>query len=196
MPLYEYKCDECATVFEQRRAMADADRKIVAFPEQGTRRSIWPVGFSIGAVAAAACVAFVVVRQTNTGGPAQSGGIAATAEKPSVQTDRAVVAVVANEDVKPAVTLASSEEFTRVFTVQPMRSSAPRVEGLFVSGLPADTQLVDWTQEVQLKPLRKVSAEELAFDQRTAVDKPVTTQFSTTSSEEHGTEMTAFQFTK
>jgi len=29
MPLYEYKCDECATLFEQRRAMADADKVTV-----------------------------------------------------------------------------------------------------------------------------------------------------------------------
>jgi hypothetical protein len=191
----------CAQLFEHERsaapasaalsrAMADADRKIVAFPEQGMRRSIWPVGFSIGAVAAAACVAFVVVRQTNSGGPVQGGEIVATAEKSSAQADRSVVAA---GDVKPAVTLASSEEFTRVFTVQPMRSSAMRAEGLFVSGMPADTQIVDWAREVQLKPLRKVSAEELAFDQRTAVDKPVQTQFSEATVEEP---MSAFQFTK
>lgn len=29
MPLYEYRCDECATHFEQRRAMADADKVTV-----------------------------------------------------------------------------------------------------------------------------------------------------------------------
>lgn len=29
MPLYEYRCDECATRFEQRRSMADADKAAV-----------------------------------------------------------------------------------------------------------------------------------------------------------------------
>src|SRR5262245_26789949 len=81
----------CAQLFENERsaapasaaltrAMADADRKIVAFPDHSGRRSIWPVGFSIGAVAAAACVAFVLVRPANTGGPAQGGNVVATVE--------------------------------------------------------------------------------------------------------------------
>ena len=29
MPLYEYRCEECATRFEQRRSMADADKAAV-----------------------------------------------------------------------------------------------------------------------------------------------------------------------
>lgn len=29
MPLYEYRCEECATVFEQRRSMAEVDRVAV-----------------------------------------------------------------------------------------------------------------------------------------------------------------------
>ena len=29
MPLYDYRCDECHTVFEQRRAMADVDKVTV-----------------------------------------------------------------------------------------------------------------------------------------------------------------------
>ena len=29
MPLYDYRCDECQTVFEQRRAMAEADKVAV-----------------------------------------------------------------------------------------------------------------------------------------------------------------------
>lgn len=29
MPLYEYQCEECATCFEQRRSMADADNVAV-----------------------------------------------------------------------------------------------------------------------------------------------------------------------
>lgn len=29
MPLYEYRCEECAARFEQRRSMADADNVVV-----------------------------------------------------------------------------------------------------------------------------------------------------------------------
>lgn len=29
MPLYDYRCEECHTVFEQRRSMADADKAAV-----------------------------------------------------------------------------------------------------------------------------------------------------------------------
>jgi len=29
MPLYEYRCEECVTRFEQRRSMADADKVAV-----------------------------------------------------------------------------------------------------------------------------------------------------------------------
>lgn len=29
MPLYDYRCEECHTVFEQRRSMADADKVAV-----------------------------------------------------------------------------------------------------------------------------------------------------------------------
>jgi anti-sigma factor RsiW len=196
----------CAQLFEHERsvapasaaltrAMADADRKVVAFPDQSTRRSMWPIGFSVGAVAAAACVAFVVVRQTNTGGPAQSGEVVATVESaPSVQAPVAAIAVAATQEQKPAVALVSaSEEFRPVFTVQPLRSTSVKQGGLFVSVSAGDAQLLDWTREVQLKPLRKVSSEELVFSQSTAVDKPVTTQLSTTTAEEP---MAAFQFTK
>ncbi|ATC65436.1 hypothetical protein CMV30_16615 [Nibricoccus aquaticus] len=196
--LFEHERSAAPASVALSRAMADADRKIVAFPEQGTRRSIWPVGFSIGAVATAACVAFVVLSRTETQGPTVSGQVVATNEQAPVKESGTTVARVITEDAKqPAALLASStEEFTRVFTVQPFRSSEMRPEGLFVSGSSADALVIDWAQDVQLKPLRKVSAEDLAFDQRTAVDKPVTTQFSTTSSDEHSTEMTAFQFTK
>ncbi len=197
----------CAQLFEHERsaapassalsrAMADADRKIVAFPEQGARRSIWPVGFSIGAVAAAACVAFVVVLQNNPGGPVVGGKSVATTEKaPAVQADASVIAAATVSDVKPVAVAASasSEEFTRVFTMPSLRTASTRAEGLFVSGASMGGQVFDWTQDVQLKPLRKVSAEELAFDQRTAVDKPVQTQFSEATVEEP---MSAFQFTK
>jgi putative FmdB family regulatory protein len=29
MPLYEYQCEECYTVFEKRRSMADADKAAI-----------------------------------------------------------------------------------------------------------------------------------------------------------------------
>src|SRR5699024_8172620 len=126
----------CAQLFEHERsaapastalarAMADADRKIVAFPERPARRTMWPAGFSVAAVAAAACVAFVVVRHANTGVPASSNPAVANVElAPQIQIERSVVPAAAAEHVRPAMALASSEEFKPVFTVQPLRAAA------------------------------------------------------------------------
>lgn len=198
----------CAQLFENERqtapastalsrAMADADRKIVAFPDHSSRRAIWPVGFSIGAVAAAACVAFVLVRQPDPLNPGQDGSVVATTESaPSVQAPTEAISIAKTEVKTPAVALTSSEEFTPVFTAQSLRSTAAKPEGLFISASSADKQLLDWTRDVQLKPMRKVSAGELAFDQKAETDKPLTTQFSTATSDEPVMEMNAFQFTK
>jgi hypothetical protein len=197
--LFEHERSAAPASLALSRALADADRKIVGFPDGKTRRSIWPVGFSIGAITAAACVAFVVVLQSDMGVGASGRETVASAKNAPVQPERAVQAVVKTEKTDraaTAVTLASSEEFTHVFTMLPLRPSSARPEGLFVSGTSTGAQIIDWTNEVQLKPLRKVSAEEFVFD-RPAVGKPVSSRFAPTSNvEEPATEMNAFQFTK
>lgn len=197
----------CAQLFEHERsvapassaltrAMADADRKVVAFPGRSTRRSIWPVGISIGAIAAAACVAFVVVRQTNTGGPVSGGNqLAATPGVPP-QVNVAAVPVVAREESSPMVSLVASEEFKPVLTMMSLRTTTGRTDELFVDAPKENAPLLDWTRQVQIKPLRKVSADEFAFERRTAAEKAVTTPFSTTTAEEPATEMTVIQFTR
>ncbi len=200
----------CAQLFEHERsaapastalarAMTDADRKIVAFPGRETRRAIWPVGFSIGAVAAAACVAFVVVWQNEPGAPVNGGiSVAVVETTPVAKQETGVSAVAAVDGVKalPVMASDSADVFTSVFTVPSLREPANRTGGLFVSAAQTDNQMFSWTEDVQLKPLRKLAAEELAFDQRAAVDKPVTTPFLPTTAEDQTTEMTAFQFMK
>jgi len=196
----------CAQLFEHERtsapastalaqAMAAADRKIIAFPARETRRAIWPIGFSVAAVAAAACVAFVVVLKT---GPDGTGGISSTGNEVAVtlpttrESSEAKTRTVVAEATMPA--LAANDDLTRVFTVQPLVPATDKPEGLFITAA-KDSQLLDWTHEVQLKPLRKVSVEEFVFDGRAKPDKAVATQLST-NGEESAQEAAAFTFTK
>jgi anti-sigma factor RsiW len=197
----------CAQLFEHERtsapastalaqAMAAADRKIIAFPERETRRTLWPIGFSVAAVAAAACVAFVVVLKTSPGG---ANGTASTANEVAAtqrmhESSVAAVSTVMAEATKPDVALAANDDLKRVFTVQPLVSAADKSEGLFITAA-KDSRLLDWTRDVQLKPLRKVSVEEFVFDGRAKPEKAVATQLST-GSEESAQEAAAFTFTK
>jgi hypothetical protein len=191
----------CAQLFEHERtsapaftalaqAMAAADRKIVAFPERGTRRAIWPIGFSVAAVAAAACVALVVGLRTNPAGTNSNGNeVAATdnRQESSVVASTIAAAAAANSEV----VLVANDDFMRVFAAHPLRPAADKQEGLFISAS-SDSQPLEWTGGVQLKPLRKVSLEEFGFDARTAAEKPAATQFSPNAEEPRA----AFMFTK
>ncbi len=195
----------CAELFEHERsaapasaalsrAMADADRKIVAFPERERRRAIWPVGFSIGAVAAAACVAFVIVRQNEAGAPVIGGASVAVVEPaPVAKPDTSVIAVAATSP---------TEEFTSVFTVPPLRPTMSRGEGLFVSASSMDETVFNWTRDVQLKPLSKVSVEEFAFGQSESPVMPAILKDAAdiangaNRADDPATEMVTFEFTK
>lgn len=199
----------CALLFEHERttapastalarAMADADRKIVAFPEEAQRRSLWPAGFSIAAVAAAACVALVVVFQANQGGVNSAGPSELATAEPTVEPV-SVASTVAGPAVEPksevVLAAATVEEFKPIFTVQPLAASAAKTDGLFVSVSEDDARLQDWTHQVQLKPLRKVSIEEFAFDVRAKPESPAA-PFTTSSPEEPATELNAVMFTR
>lgn len=200
----------CAQLFEHERsvapastalsrAMADADRKIVAFPEREKRWAIWPVGFSIGAVAAAACVAFVIVIQNESGAPFAGDTNVAVSETAPVATPETRVAVVAEaQDLKtiPTGAASSPDVFTSVFTVPSLREPTNRAGGLFVSNALTDNQTFNWAQDVQLKPLRKVAVEELAFDQPVTTNKPATMQSPSKITDDHTMEMVTFEFMK
>jgi putative FmdB family regulatory protein len=58
MPLYEYQCEECASRFEERRSMIDADRAAVCpicdslltrrVPSAGGERVVWRCAVGTG----------------------------------------------------------------------------------------------------------------------------------------------------
>ena len=190
--LFEHERSSAPASTALSRAMADADRKIIAFPDREAKRSLWPVGFSIGAVAAAACVAFVVVRQNDPVSPAVRGSsVAAVETAPAIKEEAPLMAVATAMDSKAM----ASETFTSVFTVPALRDPADREGGLFVSNT-GESPVFDWAQEVQFKPLRKVATDELAFDQRAGTAKPVTMPRTATSRDDHSVEMVTFEFTK
>lgn len=189
--LFEHERTAAPSSTALSRAMADADRKVVAFPER-SRRPAWSLGFSFAAVAAAACVAFVVVRQTDGTGKSIGAGaeFAASEKTPVTVTAPGSVALVTAEPAPVQV-----EEFKSVFTAQSIRIPAkPAMFFVNASGQD-DLQLLDWTHQVQLKPLRKVSAEEFAFETRAATKTP-TMLFSPTTTNEPAKEQAAFTFTK
>jgi hypothetical protein len=207
--IYQQYCrmqKACAQLFEHERSTAPAsatlareivaaERKVVGFPVQTSDRPFWSTGFSIAAVAAAACVAFVVVRQADTAAPGAGNIEVAATDKPAVATSTVpavpVVAAVATTQVN------ESEEFKPIFTTQALRAPV-KANSFFVSAVKQEESSgieLDWTRQVQLEPVRKVSSEDFVFGLRPSIDKAVTAGFQTTgSSEEHAVEQAAFQF--
>lgn len=160
----------CAVLFEQdrhhapssarlARALADADRKITAFPEE---RSVRSRGiYAAGAAAMAACVAFLFVRYNS----APSSDAAVPVGAVSVAVAPAAVPVaqpVVIPPADPATTRAAGSYYSVLGARQ--LASGERNTDIAAAGAPEDRQAFDWMQRVQLRPLRRISAEELAFE--------------------------------
>ena len=192
----------CAQLFEHERAFApasaklsraltEADRKILAFPATPDR-GVWATRYSFAAVAAAACVAFVIVRQTNESLAPTAPSVAVAA--PAVLTAEAPVAVAAVAAPGEAgVTSGFSAEVPELgFGALAVSMS----DGMFFNdrASPEVSSLV-WMQDVQLKPIRKVSTEEFLF--RTASPK-VTDEalLPVRGTDDESAESAAFTFTK
>lgn len=181
------------------RAMAEADRKVVTFPEQAVRRPVWATGFSFAAVAAAACVAFVVVRQTDRQSKMANEGapVATTANTPAVSSPIIPTAAIAATITTAQPTAEVTEEFKPIFTTPALRSKG-KAEEFFVAGASVNASTLEWTQHVQFKPVRKVSSEDFVFgtqDNR-ATDKTINARFNANGSEEPAEEMTVLMFQK
>ena len=193
----------CAQLFEHERsfapasgklsrALTEADRKILAFPATPDR-GVWATRYSFAAVAAAACVAFVIVRQTNQSLAPTAPSIAIAAPAvPAVEAPVAVVAVAAPGEA--GVTSGFSTE------VPELRFGALAVsmsDGMFFNDRvrPEVSSSLVWMQDVQLKPIRKVSTEEFLF--RTASPK-VTDEalLPARGADDESAESAAFTFTK
>lgn len=166
----------CAQLFEQERqaapsttklsrALAQADRKVIAFPSTGNiwlRRGV----FASGVAAMAACLALVFVRQSTV----STHNIAPMAVDPAPATEVAKV-----EPVAPATPL------VQTVAIPPADPQTQKMRKLYYSVLPA-RQFVPvkvvtvngeavvnteekpdfaWMKNLELAPMRPVSAEDL-----------------------------------
>jgi hypothetical protein len=193
----------CAQLFEHERSAApasavltrdieQADRKVVGFPRQRVDRPLWSTGFSVAAVAAAACVAFVVIRRADTVLPQSQGATVATVTEKLAVNDGLVDASASRLASSTSVGL-SENEFKPIFTAQTLR--APERRNLFfVSSTKTEESSLEWMRQLQLEPVRKVSADDFAFGPRSEIDKAVNATFSSSSDDEQAVEMNAFQF--
>jgi anti-sigma-K factor RskA len=192
----------CAQLFEHERSAAPAsavlardirqvNRKVVNFPAESAR-PLWSTSFSIAAVAAAACVALVVLRQAESGSAQpEATVVATTAENPNVSTLETDVA--ASHLVATVKAESDKSEFQPIFTAQTLRAHE-RQNLFFVSSVKTEESRLEWMRQVQLEPIRKVSAENFAFGSRAPADKPINATFSSSSNDEQAMEMNAFQF--
>ena len=143
---------------EAARAAAE---KIVAFPAPSPRRS--PNWVYAAGLAAAACVAFVLVRQTasNRAQPNHGTQLTQTAATP-VRSVPAQPAAVSPEAFAPAVVPITRREFTPVFVTRGLaaQETSPNAEALLV----AHRATLDWMQRVQLTPMQNPALENLVFD--------------------------------
>ncbi len=177
--LFEYERSAAPATAVLTRALATADRMIEA--PATVRRPAWNFGYSFAAVAAAACVAVVVVLQTRPGASHDLPGpvMATTMEAPSAST--------------PAVEGPAIEEFTAVFSTQPANSSVR--PGLFLTGIRLeDTTALEWTRELTFAPVRSVESAHLTFDTKKAGEETPLMDFRPAQESEEP--IAAFQFQK
>jgi hypothetical protein len=195
----------CRSLFEQERshapasralvkALADADRKIVAFPEQGRSRS--RMVYLSGLAAAAACVALVFMVQNNpVETPATQSALAPDAGNVSP-------AVVASQPVviPPAEPHAAGvEPYPEYYSVLPARKSGQtRAEGsgLFLAGASSqpDQGRLDWMKQVQIAPLQLTKFEDLKTESRNSPQSDVRVFTTRYPASQDDVEMTVFEF--
>lgn len=201
----------CTQLFEQERqaapststlsrALAQADRKVLAFPEQ---RTLWRQRgvFGAGLAAMAACVVFVLVRQA----PIQVNAPVASMPVPAAVAVAVAVSapVVAPANAAQTVSIPPADPQTtplrRLYTVFPVRQFVP-VQVVSSNGEAAaqnETQPdFNWMKNVELAPLRPVSAEGLTAESNTTMQQPSDIYINNRRSVQELYEKAAFQFQK
>jgi hypothetical protein len=178
------------------RALADADRKVVAFPN---RRSAWVqrAVFATGVAAMAACVALVFVRQGSLKAPALTRGAnqATSSGTAVVATEAIATPAVQSVAIPPAdPQTRPMRKFYAVLPVKqliPLRIAAPAGERS-AEGNPDFA----WMKNVDMAPMRPVSADDLIIGTNTQADEMAETQFAAKRPGRSDIENTAFQFRK
>ena len=154
---------------EAARAATD---KVVAFPSLAPRRSSRWI-YAAGLVAAAACVAFVLVRRSAVDQPRLDDGtrLTQTVATPA----RSVTAQPAA--VTPA-TLApmARREFTPVFVARSL--TAPETPNA-ATLLATNRTTLEWMQRIQLSPVQNLALENLVFETQPTLQQDQRTYRST-----------------
>jgi anti-sigma factor RsiW len=192
----------CAQLFEHERstapasttltrAMVAADRKVVAFPEETTRRPGWSLGYSFATLAAVACVALVIVRQADVGTTNPDSSPTRLANTEQAFETRTLVAQPSAIATTPAAP--TTGEFKPIFAAHSLRVPE-KSDVFFVNVSSGDAQLLEWTHQVQLKPIPKISAMEFSLGAGPLRDSAVPAGFPMNIDDERATHMSAFQF--
>ncbi|MBK9992133.1 MAG: hypothetical protein IPP19_15770 [Verrucomicrobia bacterium] len=199
--LFEQQCQDAPSSSQLSRALAEADRKVVAFPE---RRTPWRQrgAFGFGLAAMAACVAFVLVRQS----PVQTAvPVAVTA--PAVTTPSPIAVAVAEATVPSEQTVsvplpapqARAAARSLYTTLLPVRQFVP-VKVVTASGeaVASNEEKPDfaWMNNVELAPMRSVSAEELMSESTSSLPQTSAVFISSRTPVQEMYEKAAFQFQK
>jgi anti-sigma factor RsiW len=143
---------------EAARAAAE---KVVAFPPLSPRRSSRWV-YAAGLVAAAACVAFVLVRRSAVDHTRPNDGTLVTqAVTAPARSVTAPPAAVTPETFIPAVAPMTRREFTPVFVA---RSLTPPETPNAAALLAANRITLEWMQRIQLSPVQNPALENLVFE--------------------------------
>jgi len=195
----------CTQLFEQERqaapenskfsrALAEADRKVVEFPEQHTR---WRQrgAFALGLAAMAACVAILLVRQV----PASV--------RPSVASTPSPAALAVVDQPAPAI---------QTVAIPPADPRASELRGAFQMLLPARQFLpvqvlatnnetvnvgeeqpsFEWMKHVELAPMRNVNVDEFVLEPTSADQQPTGLYINNRRPVQGLFEKAAFQFQK
>lgn len=168
------------------QAAKKADDKVVLFPSQAPVRSKrW--AYVGGLVAAAACVAFVLVRNGSV--DPQNGATSVALKvpnmaKPMVPTEPELQ-IASNDSAKQ---VAKSSEYRPVFIPAGLKEASE----MHASKALANQVNFDWMDNLNIEPLKTIPAEELLFESKSLQQDA--RSFRSQRPMKAKVEMTAFQF--
>jgi hypothetical protein len=194
----------CTQLFEQERngapassalarALVDANRKIVAFPEE---RSFWRQRgmYAAGFAAVAACVAIVLVRQTPAHTIASPVAVVPATMSVAATTPPVLPAAAQSVTIPPADnTISSRPAYFSVLAASRL-GSLKNISSNTGIDSEEERQNFDWMKRVNLPPLRRTDTEALTFDLKANIPLPTTIEAPSRRPVQNNYENTAFQF--
>lgn len=199
-----YRADSAPSGDTLAQAARDVDQKVLQFPQVAKSRSLKTWGYAMGSVAAAACLALVIVNRdagsidmnaTNTQPPRISGRLDDQSAPSNVASSGAIQAKTSASPSGVVTPVATAPAYQSAFVVRALGQSAtPSLEGNEMQQ--GTSQLAwDWMNRVQISPVQIVPAADLLFENRPALQQDPRT-FRSLRPVPANFEMTAFQFQK